>query len=127
MANIEAPVTAGDIRSERKLNHVMDCKEVGIKGTLGIAGQNGVRTFGAGFNKEEAARILELPGSGGIGMFSVTYYREFLKAGENKPGCITVDDEETIRENIRKSRRRTAGACSSSTTDSIECCGLWER
>jgi len=130
VANIEAPVTAGDIQSERKLNHVnppeavdklleinariwtlannhvMDCKEVGLKDTLEIAQRNNIRTFGAGFNKEEAARVLELPESGGIGMFSVTYYRDFLKAEENKPGCVTVDDEETIRENIRKIKEK---------------------
>ena len=115
VANIEAPVTAGNIQSERKLNHVNPPEAVdklleinaGIwtlanNHVMDMAAQKGVQTFGAGFNKEEAARILELPGSGGIGMFSVTYYRDFLKAGDNKPGCITLDDEETIRRNIQK-------------------------
>ena len=132
VANIEAPVTAGDIKSERKLNHVnppesvgklleinariwtlannhvLDCQEQGLRDTLQIAQENGVCTFGAGLNKEEAGKIVELPGSGGIGLFSVTYYRDFLKAGDSKPGCITCEDEETIARKIReiKSRNR---------------------
>lgn len=132
VANIEAPVTAGDIQSTRKLNHVnppeavplllrlnariwslannhvMDCQEQGLRDTLDIAAKNGIRTLGAGMNKEEAARILELPEAGGIGLFSVTYYRDFLKAGDTTPGCVTCDDLETIRKNIAeiKSRNR---------------------
>lgn len=132
VANIEAPVTSGNIQSERKLNHVnapevvgklleinagiwtlannhvMDCQEQGLRDTLQIAAENNIRTLGAGLNKEEAARIVELSGSGGIGLFSVTYYRDFLKAGDQKPGCITCEDEETIGKKISeiKSRNR---------------------
>ena len=132
VANIEAPVTSGDIKSERKLNHVnspeavgklleinariwtlannhvMDCQEQGLRDTLQIAAENGVRTLGAGLCKKDAEGIIELPESGGIGLFSVTYYRDFLKADENKPGCITCEDVETIRKKIReiKSRNR---------------------
>ena len=132
VANVEAPVTGGDIQSERKLNHVnppeavplllhlnariwnlannhtMDCREQGMRDTLDMAAQNGVATLGAGMCKKDAARIVELPGSGGIGLFSVTYYRDFLKAGEDTPGCITCDDLETIQKNISeiKSRNR---------------------
>ena len=132
VANIEAPVTAGDIKSERKLNHVnppeavpyllklnariwslannhvMDCQEPGLRDTLNIAEKNGVIALGAGLCKQDASRYLELPESGGIGLFSVTYYRDFLKAGAATPGCITCDDLETIRKNITeiKSRNR---------------------
>lgn len=132
VANIEAPVTAGDIKSERKLNHVnppeaaetllalnmdiwslannhvMDCQEMGLRDTLDIAAKHHVRTLGAGFCKEEAARFIELPESGGIGIFSVTYDRDFLKADTDKPGCITGEDLETIQANIAaiKSRNR---------------------
>ena len=132
VANVEAPVTGGDIQSERKLNHVnppeavplllhlnariwnlannhtMDCREQGMWDTLDMAAQNGVATLGAGMCKKDAARIVELPGSGGVGLFSVTYYRDFLKAGEDTPGCITCDDLETIQKNISeiKSRNR---------------------
>lgn len=132
VANIEAPVTAGDIKSDRKLNHVnspetvpflrnlnariwslannhvMDCQEQGLRDTLNIARENGISTLGAGLCKKDAAQFLELQESGGIGLFSVTYYRDFLKAGETTPGCITCEDLETIRENISeiKSRNR---------------------
>lgn len=124
VANMEAPVTAGDIKSERKLNHVnspevvpyllklnariwslannhvMDCQEQGLRDTLEIATKNGIRTMGAGLCKKDAARWLELSDAGGIGLFSVTYFRDFLKAGENAPGCITCDDLETIQKTI---------------------------
>lgn len=130
VANIEAPVTAGNIQSERKLNHVnppeavdklleihariwslannhvMDCQEQGLRDTLKIAEENSIRTLGAGLSKKDAASIIELPGSGGIGLFSVTYYRDFLKADENKAGCITCEDEETIRQKIHEIKKR---------------------
>lgn len=90
VANMEAPVTAGDIKSERKLNHVnspevvpyllklnariwslannhvMDCQEQGLRDTLEIATKNGIRTMGAGLCKKDAARWLELSDAGGI-------------------------------------------------------------
>ena len=130
VANIEAPVTAGGVSSDRKLNHVnapeavpkllewnarvwnlannhtVDCKEDGLRDTLDIAAQNGIRTFGAGLCKRDAARFIELPGSGGVGIFGVTYYRDFLKAGENSLGCITWEDTDTIRANIAEIKKR---------------------
>lgn len=129
IANIEAPITAGDIQSTRSLNHVnspevvpvllnlnariwslannhvLDCKEQGLRDTLDIAAKNGVRTLGAGMNKEEAARIVEFPGGGGVGVFSVTYHRDFLKAGADKPGCVLDDDFDTIREKIAEIKK----------------------
>lgn len=130
VANVEALVTAGGVQSDRTLNHVnhpdavvkllennvdiwnlannhtVDCKESGLQDTLDIAAQNGIRTFGVGQCKADAARILELAGSGGIGMFGITYYRDFLKAGEDSLGCITWEDEETIRTNISEIKKR---------------------
>lgn len=130
VANIEAPVTAGDIQSERKLNHVnppeavdklleihariwslannhvMDCQEQGLRDTLDIAAKNGVRTLGVGMNKEEASQAIELPGGGGVGVFAVTYHRAFLKADGNKPGCVTDEDFETIRQKIAEIKKK---------------------
>ena len=130
VANIEAPVTAGEVEGERKMsranppesvekllslnariwnlanNHATDCKAPGIRDTLDIAEQNGIRAFGAGLCKADAARFIELLGSGGIGMFGVTYYRDFLKAGTDTAGCITWEDEETIRANITEIKKR---------------------
>ena len=130
VANIEAPVTAGEVEGERKMsranppesvekllslnariwnlanNHATDCKAPGIRDTLDIAEQNGICAFGAGLCKADAARFIELPGSGGIGMFGVTYYRDFLKAGTDTAGCITWEDEETIRANITEIKKR---------------------
>ncbi len=130
VANIEAPVTAGEVEGKRKMsranppesvekllslnariwnlanNHATDCKAPGIRDTLDIAEQNGIRAFGAGLCKADAARFMELPGSGGIGMFGVTYYRDFLKTGTDTAGCITWEDEETIRANITEIKKR---------------------
>lgn len=130
VANVEAPVTAGGVQSDRKLNHVnapeavplllklnariwnlannhtVDCREAGLQDTLDIAARNGIQTFGVGFRKSEAARFIELPGSGGIGIFGITYYRDFLKAGEESMGCITWEDIDTIRANIAEIKKR---------------------
>lgn len=130
VANIEAPVTAGEVEGERKMsranppesvekllelnariwnlanNHAADCKAPGIRDTLDIAARNDIRAFGAGLCKEDAARIVELPGSGGIGMFGITYYRDFLKAGTDTPGCVTWEDTDTIRANIAEIKKR---------------------
>ena len=132
-ANIEAPVTDGSFTGKagslthvnspkvigwlKKLNtdiwtlannHVMDCGKEGLEDTMRIAAENGIRTVGAGFNEEEAARPVELPECGGIGIMSIVYYKDFLKAGPDKPGCITCDEPEKIAGYIRdiKSRNR---------------------
>ena len=82
VANMEAPVTAGDIKSERKLNHVnspevvpyllklnariwslannhvMDCQEQGLRDTLEISTKNGIRTMGAGLTERRGENPL---------------------------------------------------------------------
>ena len=129
VANVEAPITAGAIQSDRALNHtmppqvvdtllsigaknwtlannhVMDAKEQGIRDTLAAAAANGCRTLGAGMNLDEARKPLYLEGAGGIGIFSVTYDRDFLKATDTAAGCVLIGDTETIRENIREIKK----------------------
>ena len=62
----------------------------------------GCRTIGAGINEAEASEPVYLDEAGGIGMFGVVYYKDFLKAGADKPGCITYDEPEKIRAIIEK-------------------------
>ena len=131
IANIEAPVTDGSFTGKagslthvnppqilgwmKKINadiwtlannHVMDCGTEGLFDTLRIAEENGIRTLGAGFNEEEAGRPVTLPECGGIGILSVTYFRDFLKAGPEKPGCITYEEPEKIRDLIEDVKSR---------------------
>lgn len=87
-------------------NHAMDCGLEGVKDTIALAESEGIRTFGAGINEEHASRVVELDEAGGIGMFGVTYYKDFLKAGADRPGCLTYDEPEKIKAIIRKIKER---------------------
>ncbi|MBQ8563942.1 MAG: CapA family protein [Firmicutes bacterium] len=133
VANIEAPMTDGGFSGQagtlthvnppqamgwlKKINadiwtlannHVMDCGAEGMADTLKYAREQGIQTIGAGFHEAEAARPVELAESGGIGIMSIVYYKDFLKAGPDTPGCITYDEPEKIASYIRdiKSRNR---------------------
>ena len=87
-------------------NHAMDCGPEGVSDTIALAEANGIRHFGAGMNEEHAGRIVELDEAGGIGMFGVVYYKDFLKAGADKPGCLTYDEPEKIKAIIEKIKAR---------------------
>jgi len=87
-------------------NHAMDCGLEGVKDTIALAESEGIRTFGAGINEEHASRVVELDEAGGIGMFGVTYYKDFLKAGADRPGCLTYDEPEKIKAIIRKIKEK---------------------
>ncbi len=130
VANVEAPITAGTIQSDRALNHtmppqvvdtllavnaciwslannhVMDAKEQGLKDTLAVAAENGCVTVGAGMNAGEADRPVYLEGAGGIGIFSAVYHRPFLASDENTPGALTTNDVERIRANIQEIKKK---------------------
>lgn len=129
VANVEAPITAGKIQSDRALNHtmppqvvdtllsvnakiwtlannhVMDAKAQGVRDTLDIAAENGCVTVGAGMDLQEACQPVYLEGAGGIGVFSMVYDRDFLRAGEDQPGALTDMDMERIRANIQRIKK----------------------
>ncbi len=83
-------------------NHIMDAGEFGIRSTLDIARDNGVRTIGAGMNIDEARRAVILDEAGGIGMFGVGYQRACRKADENKAGCYSWSDLDAIQNTINE-------------------------
>ena len=126
-ANVESPFTGGDIAIDSSLthasnpkavnclnlihanlwtianNHVLDCGAKGLLDTVHLAEENHAVAFGAGMNKAEAARPVILNEAGGIGIFSVTYkVEDFIEAGELSPGCIMLEDTETILKTIRE-------------------------
>ena len=133
IANVECPITGGDVSVDSSLthasdpgavqvlkyidadiwtvanNHIMDCGKVGLTDTVRQATENDCRIFGAGVNKKEAAQPVILDEAGGIGIFGVTYkVEDHIEAGTDKPGCIMYTDIETIRttiQNIKKSNR----------------------
>ena len=133
VANVECPVTSGDVSVDSSLthasdpgaiaclnhigadiwtvanNHIMDCGAKGFADTVQNATQNNVKLFGAGRNKKEAAQPLILNEAGGIGLFGVTYkVDDYVVAGEDKAGCIMYTDTETIKstiQNIKKNNR----------------------
>ncbi len=83
-------------------NHIMDAGEYGIRRTLEIAKENGVKTIGAGMNIKEAMEPVIFPEAGGIGMFGVGYQRACRKADENKAGCYSWSDLDAIQETINQ-------------------------
>lgn len=126
IANVECPVTGGDVSVDSSLthasdpgaidclnligadiwtvanNHIMDCGAKGFSDTVENATKNNVTIFGAGINKREAAKPLIIDEAGGIGLLGVTYkVDDYVVADENKPGCIMYTDTETIRSTIQ--------------------------
>lgn len=126
-ANVESPMTGGDVSVDSSLthasdpkavnflklinanlwsianNHIMDCGAKGLADTVRLAKENGCRTFGAGMNKEEAAKPMLLEEAGGIGIFGVTYkVEDYIEATADAPGCIMYTDTETIKRTIQK-------------------------
>lgn len=130
IANVECPLTAGDVSVDNSLthasdpravavlkhigadywtianNHVLDCGVSGMLDTMQLAKENGCVTFGAGMNKAEAARPVFLGEAGGIGIFGVTYkVQPYMEAGADIPGCIMYPDEEAIAQTIRQIKK----------------------
>lgn len=81
-------------------NHIMDAGEFGIKSTLDEAKKFGAQTIGAGMNIDEARKPVILDEAGGIGLFGVGYQRACRKADENKAGCYSWSDLESIQKTI---------------------------
>ncbi len=131
VANIESPFTSEGIDSDRPLNHasnpaaictlrqinaniwtignnhVLDCGEKGMTDTMNLAKENGFETVGAGHNVDEAIRPIIIDKDGGIGIFVVTYKRgEFIRAGENSPGCILFEDTKRIKSMIQAIKKK---------------------
>lgn len=126
VANVECPLTAGDVSVDSSLthasdpgaidclklinaniwsvanNHIMDCGAKGLADTMRYAKENNCKIFGAGMNKQEAAKPVLINEAGGVGIVGVTYkVGDHVVAGEDKPGCIMYTDTETIRSAIR--------------------------
>ena len=129
VVNMEGSVSSGEVRSDKPLthanppecvewikkvngniwnlanNHSMDCKEDGLISTLEIARKNNFLTIGAGMNGEEAQKPIIIEEAGGIGIISVTYFRQ-NRADDKTPGCFVADDEEIIKNRIKEIKSR---------------------
>ena len=86
-------------------NHIMDAGEEGIVSTLEYAAKNGVKTIGAGKNIAEAKAPVIINEAGGIGMFGVGYQRACRAAGEEKAGCYSWSELDSIRETIAEIKK----------------------
>lgn len=87
-------------------NHIMDAGEDGIKSTIEIAKQNGVKTIGAGMNINDARKSVIIDEAGGIGLFGVGYQRACRAAGEEKAGCFSWSDLDAIQNVIDDIKRK---------------------
>lgn len=82
-------------------NHIMDAGREGLECTRQEAKKLGVKTIGAGMDLQEAKQPVILAEAGGIGLFGVGYQRGCKPAGEDKPGCLSWSDMDTIQSVIR--------------------------
>ena len=125
IVNVEGAIFDGEITAEKKLthanppqcieriksmggnvwnianNHAMDCGEAGLISTLALAKENGCKTLGAGMNKNEAQAPLTIDAEGGIGIVSVTYFRQ-NRATDDTPGCFIAEDEADVKKRIEE-------------------------
>ena len=124
IANVECPVTGGDVSVDSSLthasdpgaidclnligadiwtvanNHIMDCGREGLESTLQIAAENGIPTLGVGLDIAQAAKAVIIENDGAdIGLLSVTQ-EESPAATEDSEGVIRWDDKEKIAEMI---------------------------
>lgn len=83
-------------------NHIMDAGPEGLAMTLREAEKFGAKTLGVGMNLKEAAVPVILDEAGGIGLLGVGYQRGCKPAGEEKAGCVSWSDMETIRNMINE-------------------------
>lgn len=81
-------------------NHIMDAGPKGMEDTLKEARRCGVKTLGAGMNIFEAKEPVIFNEAGGIGLIGAGYQRACRKADENTPGCVSLSDLDTMREQI---------------------------
>ena len=86
-------------------NHIMDAGEEGMASTLEYAQANKVQTMGAGMNIIEAQKPVIINDAGGIGLFGVGYQRACRKAEENKAGCYSWSDLDSIQNTINEIKK----------------------
>lgn len=124
IANIESPITNKKIKSDRPLNHVMnpevtkilkkmniniwnlgnnhimDCGKDGLIDTLNAANKENIKIIGAGLNKNEAGNTLIIGNEVKIGIISLTKEWKQLQSNDNIPGCIFINDYDTIKKQL---------------------------
>lgn len=86
-------------------NHIMDAGQDGLRSTLKVAEENGIKTIGAGMDIFQAKEPLILRQAGGIGVFSVGYQRACRPASEEKGGCFSWSELELIRQTIQNIKK----------------------
>lgn len=128
VANLECPLTQAAIESKRALNHsgdpeagaflrrmhiqtwslannhIMDCKENGLRDTLACAKANGCQTIGAGEDLNQAAAPVILGDAVKIGVLSIAQPWDFIQAGAKTPGALTWNKQETIKNQLNALR-----------------------
>lgn len=132
VANLESPLTDGEIVSDRPLNHasnpgagkflagcnmkiwsiannhIMDCDIKGLEDTIRIAKENNCQTIGAGSSLDEAIKPVILGETVKVGVLSVASATwKYLMAGDNIPGAVTWDKISRLRNVISELRKET--------------------
>ena len=81
-------------------NHIMDAGRDGVTSTKALAKEKNCRTIGAGLNETEASEPTYLSEAGGIGILSVGYMPECIRATDTEPGVFGWDHMERIAARI---------------------------
>ncbi|MBR3083678.1 MAG: CapA family protein [Oscillospiraceae bacterium] len=129
VANVEGPVTATPIKSDRPLNHasnpsagaylcrmniltwslannhISDCDTEGLLDTLRCAAEFGCNAIGAGENLEQAAKPVALGDAVKVGVLSLAKQWPHVLAGETTPGAFTLDQKKLISDTIQTLRK----------------------
>ena len=110
---MEAIVSGGFNLLSLSNNHIMDYYDTGLKDTMALLDKNGIMYFGAGKNREEAARPVLMEKNGyKIGLLAYTDMANIVyegnpsisfAAGDEKAGVIPRDYE-TARQAVAKLR-----------------------
>ena len=86
-------------------NHIMDAGEVGMASTLEYAKRNNAQTIGAGMDIHQAQKPVIINEAGGIGLFGVGYQRACRAAAEDKAGCYSWSDLDSIQNTINEIKK----------------------
>ena len=79
-------------------NHILDYDDAGLQETLSFAKENGLISFGAGNNIDEASAPVYLDGE--CGMLALRYNNKHARATAEQNGCLIWDEDEIIQKRI---------------------------
>lgn len=86
-------------------NHMMDCGLAGLTETIELAQQNGILSFGAGKDIDEASKLLIVENDGiKVALLGICH-KEGKMAKKNRAGVFSDKDEKLIKHRIKEAKK----------------------